>query len=77
MLSLLAEEWGIEKEALKYLLKQRFLSRKYELRNGRTVEIVPSFADLSTEEMSRFIEDVTMLAAEYGILVPPLSEVSF
>lgn len=63
----LSEYAGYTKDEADGVLCRRFLT----VNKGLPNEYVKSKADLSTEEMSAFIDSVIMLLAECGVVVPP------
>jgi len=63
----LSDYAGYSKDEADGVLCRRFLTAN----RGQPNEYVRSKADLTTEEMSAFIDSVILLLAECGVVVPP------
>jgi len=73
VIPLLAGHCGYDAEEMKTALKLRFLRREGE---AHGLARVSSTADLSTEEMTEFIDNVRRLATEIGCSIPSPNEVA-
>jgi len=74
VIPLLAEHCGYDAEEMKTALKLRFLRNA----DGEVKELprVRSTADLSTAEMTEFIDRIRQLASEIGCSIPSPTEVA-
>lgn len=79
----IGEEIGEQPEVIKHLMKEQFLAQKkevtYTVRNCERrvlTNFLPSLADVTKSQMSKFIDDVIMFCANYlKIAVPSPDEV--
>jgi hypothetical protein len=74
VIPLLAEHCGYDAEEMKAALKMRFLRAHDGEKEG--LPRTRSTSDLSTEEMTEFIDSVRRLAAEMGCSIPSPGEVA-
>lgn len=71
-----AEHCGYEEDEMHVELKKAYLPRRREFAKltGELVEDIPSLAELTVEEMSRFLDRVIREAAHQGIHIPTSEE---
>lgn len=66
----MATETGNSVDTIKKVLKKKFLGYDTKECMGEVVGVLKGTHDLSTEQMTEFLNNIQSFAADYGILLP-------
>ena len=72
--ALIAAEVGEDPERMHQILAHRFLPKSVETIRGEVVELPLSTREMTVSQMMNYMDQIQILAAEYGIVLDDLPE---
>lgn len=67
---IIGEELGYNKDEVHVLLGDKFLDKIIVQGKHKTIEQIPSTTTLKVSEFKEYLEQIDMMMAEYGIMLP-------